>query len=200
MKKNRLRAGLAGVLLLTAVGAAQAQSVLTIADFDIPHPNQLGGGYGAFSPKAEEAVFVTVETMDSEVKHGESGSSMRLEYNVGKAGAFNGFWMKLGGEDIANNFDGSKFTKLTFWIKGDTAVGVPRTLKIELKGDPGTPLGRAYIKDIGNEWKKIELPLADYANQRVDLTKLNEIVLVFENAQAAPGIKGVIWVDDFKFE
>ncbi|MFH0880739.1 MAG: carbohydrate binding domain-containing protein [Lentisphaerota bacterium] len=182
------------------VSPVNAADPTTLASFDIPAPNNVGGGFGAFSPKAEEATFITVETLDDKVKQGAEGASMRLDYNVGKPGAFNGFWMKLGPEDVANNFDASAFTKMTFFIKGDTAIGIPGKVKVEIKGDPGTPIGRHYVSTINDDWTKIEVPLKEMTDQRVDLTKLNEVVFVFENAQAAPGVKGSIWIDDIKFE
>ena len=180
----------------TPAGAVDAKKVAT---FDIPPPNNLGGGFGAFSPKAEEATFITVETIDDKVKQGAEGSSMRLDYNVGKPGAFNGFWMKLGPEDVGNNFDATAFTKMTFWVKGDSAAGIPAKVKVELKGDAG-PIGRYYMSGIKDEWTKIEVPLKDIASQNVDIKTLNEVVFVFENAQAAPGVKGTLWIDDIVFE
>lgn len=191
---------LASAIVLTAAVSAMAVGPQMVADFNMPPPNNLGGGYGAFSPKAEEMTYVTTETWDEVDKVGKDGGSMRLEYNVDKPGSFNGFWMKLGPEESGNNFDASAFSKLTFSVKGDTKVGVPAKVKIELKGDPGTRIGRYYIKDIKDSWQKIEVPLKDIAAQKVDLTKLNEFVIVFEQAQAAPGVKGVIWVDEIGFE
>ena len=187
------------VLMTVAALSAMAVDPQIVADFNMPPPNNLGGGYGAFSPKAEEMTYVTVETWDEAVKHGAEGGSMQLEYNVDKPGVFNGFWMKLGPEDSGNNFDASAFSKLSFWIKGDPS-GVPSKVKVELKGDPGTRIGRYYVSGIGNEWTKIEIPLKDVAAQKVDLTKLNEFVIVFEQNQAAPGTKGKLWIDEITFE
>lgn len=188
------------VVFVAAAVSAMAVEPQIVADFNMPPPNNLGGGYGAFSPKAEEMTYVTTETWDEVEKYGKDGGSMRLEYNVDKPGSFNGFWMKMGPEDTANNFDASAYSKLTFWVKGDTKVGVPAKVKIELKGDPGTRIGRYYTKDITDAWQKVEVPLKDIAAQKVDLTKLNELVLVFEQAQAAPGVKGVIWIDEITLE
>jgi len=187
-------------LVLGSVAPVLAVETQTLADFDMPPPNNVGGAFGAFSPKAEEMTYVTIETWDEAIKHGSDGGSMKLEYNVDKPGAFNGFWMKFGPEDVGNNFDASEYTTLSFWVKGDTAAGVPAKVKIELKGDPGTRIGRAYVKEITDDWKKIEIPLKNFASQRVDVSKLNEFVIVFEQMQAAPGTKGTIWIDNIALE
>jgi hypothetical protein len=194
------------VLLLTVsvmLGVAlqaSAAGFLTVADFDIPPPNNLGGGFGAFSPSASETTYVTSESVDDMVKHGNEGGAMRLDYNVDKAGSFNGFWMKLGPEDVGNNFDASKYSALTFWVKGDTKKGIPSSFKIELKGDPGARVGRQYVKSVSGSWKKISLSLKKYADQGVDLGSLNELVIVFENSVASPGTEGRIWIDTIAFE
>ena len=191
------------VMLTAAVGlsfAARAGATTVVADFDIPPPNNVNGAYGAFAPSPDEMTYVTVETIDDGVKHGQDGASMRLDYNVEKSGAFNGFWMKMGPEDVGNKYDASKFSALTFWVKADPQVGIPKQVKVELKGDPGTRIGRQYLKDLTADWKKIVLPLQVYADQGVDLTKLNEFVVVFENRVAAPGAKGRIWIDSITLE
>jgi hypothetical protein len=199
MKRSSLLT-IVSVMVCGAAVYASAKGFTTLADFDIPPPNNLNGSYGAFAPSASELTYVTIETLDDGIKHGNDGSSMRLDYNVEKGGSFNGFWMKLGPEEIGNNFDASQFGTLSFWIKGDPKVGVPKQVKVELKGDPGTRIGRQYIKNITADWKKITLPLDKYASQGVDLSKLNEMVIVFENSVASPGTQGRIWIDHIALE
>ncbi|MBN1270318.1 MAG: hypothetical protein JXB04_12075 [Kiritimatiellae bacterium] len=191
------------IMLVTVLAmglSLQAGATTVVADFDIPPPSNINGAYGAFSPSSDEMTYTTVETLDDAVKHGQSGSSMRLDYNVEKSGTFNGFWMKMGPAESGNEFDASKATALTFWVKADPQVGIPKAVKVEVKGDPGTRIGRQYIKDLTADWKKIVLPLQTYADQGVDLTKLNEIVVVFESSVAAPGAKGRIWIDSIAIE
>ena len=188
------------ILVLALAVPAMAVEKQVVADFDVPPPNNLGGGFGAFSPNPEEMTYITVETMDDTVRHGTNGAAMKLEYNVDQGGAYNGFWMKLGPQEAGNNFDASAYSKLVIWIRGDSKVGVPSKVKIELKGDPGSRIGRSYISGITDDWTMMEIPLSTVAAQRVDLTKLNEFVIVFENNVVAPGKKGVIWIDDIAFE
>ncbi|MBN1270320.1 MAG: hypothetical protein JXB04_12085 [Kiritimatiellae bacterium] len=178
--------------------AAAAERV--IADFNMPPPNNVGGACGAFTPSAAETTYVTAETIDENIKHGDAGASLRLDYNVGTAGAFNGFWMKLGPSDTGNAFDGTQYSMLSLWIKGDPKIGIPKSIKVELKGDPGTAVGRQYVKSITGDWKKIQLPLSKYSDQRVNMTKLNEFVIVFENSEVGPATEGRIWIDDIMLE
>ncbi|MBV9463419.1 MAG: hypothetical protein JO317_04235, partial [Verrucomicrobiae bacterium] len=117
-----------------------------------------------------------------------------------KKGSYNGFWMKLGPREIENNFDATSFAKLTFWIKGDPKVGFPKRLKVELKGDPGSPVGKEYISGITSDWTKIEIALDDFAKQGVDLSKLNELSIVFEEPMVAPITIGGVYIDDIALE
>lgn len=184
---------------LVTYGAESAPKV--VADFNAPAPNNVEGNFGAFSPSETEQVYICREALDEGVKHGDGGSAMRLEYNVSKGGSYNGFWMKLGSADSGNNFDATGYNKLTFWVKGDDKAGIPNKFKIELKGDPGQPLGKKYVGEVSDSWKKVEIPLTDFVEEgRVDLSKLNEIVFVFEQRSVAPATTGAIYVDDVAFE
>jgi len=193
-----------GVVLLfgSVVLPIQAEDqVKLIADFDSEPPNNLGGNFGAFSPTETEQVYICRATNDDTVKHGNSGSSIRLEYNVSKGGSYCGFWIKLGPADSGNNFDASGYSKLTFWVKGDEKSGIPAKVKMELKGDPGTPVGKKYIGEITDKWKKIEVPLSDFVKDgKINLNKLNEVVFVFEQRAVGPMTTGAINIDDLAFE
>lgn len=197
--------GIFGFILLAAFSVQGADAppaaAKVIADFNAPAPNNLEGNFGAFSPSETEQVYICRETLDEGMKHGDTGSAMRLEYNVSKGGSYNGFWMKLGSADSGNNFDASQFNKLSFWVKGDDKAGIPNKFKIELKGDPGQPLGKKYVGEVTDKWTKVEIPLTDFVNEgRVDLTKLNEIVFVFEQRASAPATTGAVYIDDVSFE
>jgi len=180
-----------------AEGSAGEPALL--ADFNAPPPSNVGGIFGAFYPENEQ-VYITQEMIDDTIKHGPSGASMRLVYNVEKGGSYNGFWMKLGPNDTGNNLDASGYNKLTFWLKGDDKAGIPNKFKVELKGDPGTVIGKKYVGDISGDWVKVEIPLTEFASQKVDLSKLNEFVVVFENRAVAPQVKGAIYIDDVQLE
>ena len=183
----------------SAPAASQPAEVKMLADFNAPAPSNIGGIFGAFYPETEQ-IYICQETLDDATKHGTTGASMRLVYNVEKGGSYNGFWMKLGPNDTGNNFDASGYNKLTFWIKGDESSGIPYKFKVELKGDPGTVIGKKYIGDLTDKWTKVEIPLTEFSNQKVDISKLNEFVVVFENRAVAPQTKGAIYIDDVGLE
>lgn len=154
----------------------------------------------ALLPLRAESPFTCKFTIDSKEKVAE-GSSLRLEYNVDGPKAFNGFWMKLGGQDRGNNFDASGFKKLTLRIKGDKNAGIPAMIRVEVKGDEGDVIGHYYVRTITPEWTRVEIPLDIYATQGVQLAALNEFTIGFENKSALPGaVKGAIWVDDVTLE
>lgn len=184
---------------LALVATAHAEPNVLVADFNAPAPNNLQGNYGAFAPTASEVVFVCKESQDIFEKRGGDGSSLRLDYNVGNGGAYNGLWMKLGPADSGNAFDASSFTKLSFWAKGDKKAGIPHKFKVELKGDPGTEVGYQYVSDISSSWGEFEIDLKDYVQQGVDLSKLNEMVIVFEQRAASPAMEGTLFIDDVRF-
>ncbi len=98
MKKLNVLLAAGLPLAWALIQPAPAAEPKKVATFDIPPPNNLGGGYGAFSPKAEESVFITVETHRRASERPE-GSSMRLG-TIRQTGAFNGF-LKTGARDVA---------------------------------------------------------------------------------------------------
>ncbi|MBN1270319.1 MAG: hypothetical protein JXB04_12080 [Kiritimatiellae bacterium] len=192
----------AALALSRDVGGAGVGGPFTLANFDIPPPNNLNGPYGVFSPALNEEVCLAAEKVDEAVKCGKDGASLCLAYNVTRDGSFNGFWMKMGPErkERFYTFDASRFTQLTFWIKGDQETGIPRSLKIELKDEEGRKPGVQYVGRITREWQKISLPLRAYRQQGIDLTRLDEFVLVFEHRAAFPATRGTIWIDQIAFE
>ena len=192
--------GAAGEKPVSGEATPAADSVMMLADFNAPAPNNVEGSFGSFYASETEKSYICVEAIDDSVKHGASGSSLRLVYDVSKGGTFNGFWMKLGPSDTGNNFNAAPFKKLTFWVKGDEKSGIPHRFKVELKGDPGTPTGKKYIGDLTDQWTKVEIPLEEFSNQGVDLTKLNEFVIVFEQRVASPSTAGAIYLDDVSLE
>lgn len=198
MMNGFCKAALACFGFVFLAGWAQAQQPKLIADFDSPAPNNVEGNFGAFNPSETEQVYICRELLQDTVKHGAAGSAMKLEYNVSKAGSYNGFWMKLGSADSGNNFDASPYKKLTFWVKGDEAAGFGTKFKLELKGDPGAPVAKKYVGPVSASWTKIEVPLKEFTG--VDLKKLNEVVFIFEERTVAPATTGAIYIDDVTFE
>lgn len=189
---------LVGTLVFAGTFAVCAEDARLVADFDTPAPNNVGGNFGAFGPEGEKGNECKV-LLDEGQRHGDAGGSLRLDFDVSKKGVFNGFWMKLGPSDTGNNFDMSGFSKLSFWIKGDEKSGIPSRFKVEVKGDSG-PIAKRYVGELKSKWTKIEIPLQEFQKQGVDLAKLNEFCIVFEQPQAGPVTVGAINIDDIVLE
>ncbi|MCK4519139.1 MAG: hypothetical protein KAU12_03360 [Candidatus Omnitrophica bacterium] len=170
------------------VGATQvwAQEVY-IDNFNTgSKPNALGGDSGVFDFQPTDFSQCCVDIYDSAEKHGDSGFSMRLNYDVDSADpAYNGYWSKL------NGFDTTGHTKLVLWVKGDTTV-----FKIELKNNEGEK-GEYYITGVTADWKKVEVPLENFEGL-TNLSSLSEFVVVFED-RIASRKEGTIWIDDIYF-
>jgi hypothetical protein len=184
------------LMLSVLLTVAAAGEPATIADFDSTSPtNNLGGASGTFSGEKPDNSCKIEKTTGE--KHGVDGASLQVNFNVGEEGSYNGFWLKLGPEGAV--FDASKFKKLTFWIKGSAAAGIPSEIKCELKSGPDKS-GVVYVGDITSEWQKKEFNLAEFSDQGIDLSHLIDLFIVFEQRKALPATKGAIYVDDFRFE
>ncbi|MDP8260821.1 MAG: carbohydrate binding domain-containing protein [Candidatus Kappaea frigidicola] len=154
-------------------------------------PNCLGGDLGAFDFMPNDFSQSCLEAYDPGMKMGDSGFSMRLDYDVDSTNpAFNGFWTKL------NNFDASHFSKLIFWVKGDQEYGFTDVFKVELKNASGET-GKYYIHNVSAEWQMISISLSDFAVIN-DFSDLVELIFVFED-RIASNKEGTIWVDDIFF-
>lgn len=120
------------------------------------------------------------------------GKCAKLTYDIDSPNeAFNGFWMKLNGE---NTLDLSDYTKLYFWVKGDKTAGYSTKVKVELKD---TKMASSVMLDnITDSWKRVELPL-DSFNMIKDWKQMKEFVITFDNNVTQK--VGVIYVDNVYF-
>ena len=178
-------------LLLMATGSAQAKEAY-VDDYNTGgKPNSMGGDLGAFDFQPSDFTQTCTEAYDSAEKHGDSGFSMRLDYDVDSPNpAFNGFWTKL------NGFNAKGYNKLVLWIKGDSNKGYTTTFKAELKNDRREQ-GEYYVTGITGDWIKIEIPLDSFAGI-TDLSSLSEFVIIFED-RIATTKDGTVWIDDIYF-
>jgi len=165
---------------------------LYIHDFDRgAKPNRVGGDFGSWDKDPADFTQACMESFDSSVKHGNSGYSLRLDYDVDSPNpAYNGFWSKLEG------LNASGYSKLVLWVKGDSDKGFTKVFKLELKNDKGE-VGSYYITNVTKDWTKIEIPLEEMAGL-TDLSSLSEFVIVFED-RIATVKEGTIYIDDIYF-
>ena len=175
-------------LMLWMTGPSLAKELM-ISDFDSgAKPSNVGGDFGSWDKDPTDFTQTCTETFDPIVKHGNSGFSMRIDYDVDSPNpAYNGFWGKLEG------LDATGYNKLVLWVKGDEEKGFTKVFKVELKNNSGE-VGRYYITGVTNDWTKIEIPLERMAGL-TDLSSLSEFIIVFED-RIATQKEGTIYVDD----
>lgn len=185
---------IAGLLVFpVAFGAsafAQGGNELVIADFNTgDKPNNIGGDFGSWDKDPEDDTQGTHIAFEPEDALGDpSGYALRLEYDVDSPNpAYNGFWMKLVGEDLSN------YNTLNFFIKGDAKSGFTKRIKLELKDQSNKP-SPYIISGITDEWQQFSIPFEKF--KRVsDWTSMNEFVVVFDDINSRPKA-GTIYVDN----
>jgi hypothetical protein len=165
---------------------------IIIDDFDGgAKPNKLGGDLGAWDRDPNDQTQTCQMTYDSSVKNGESGFSIRLDYDVESPNpAYNGFWTKL------ENLNASKHKNLVMWVKGDGEKGFTEKFKVELKSAKET--GVYTVTGVNDTWQKIVIPLERFAGL-TDRSALTELVIVFDDTTSTERF-GSINLDDMYFE
>jgi len=199
MKKFNISLTLVLVALLVvgfgvaAYAAAPAANELVIADFDTgDKPNNIGGDFGGWDKDPNDESQGTQMSFDTDDSQGDaSGYAIRLDYDVDSPNpAYNGFWMKLNGEDA------TAYNTLNFYVKGDAKVGYTKRFKIELKDMTNKP--SAYIvSGVTDQWQKISIPFEKF--RRIEnWNSLNELVFVFDDINSTPKT-GSILIDQITF-
>lgn len=175
-----------------ATGDTAAPVLIVVDDFDTgSKPNKLGGDLGAWDKDPDDKTQGCVMSYDATTKRGESGYSVRLDYDVESPNpAYNGFWMKLG------NLDASKYKNLVMYVKGDGEKGFTQKFKVELKSSQGS--GTYLVDGVTDNWQKIVMPLEKFAGLG-DRSALTEMVIVFDDTTSTEKF-GSINIDDIYFE
>jgi hypothetical protein len=201
MKKTNLFA----ILAVIAFAVAFAQPVmaaddkgnangLVIADFDTgDKPNNIGGDFGAWDKDPNDETQSTKMSFEPDDALGDpAGYSVKLAYDVDSPNpAYNGFWMKLNGENA------TAYNTLTFYIKGDKATGFSKRVKIEMK-DMSNKSSPYIVSGITEEWQKISVPFEKF-RRITDWSAMNEFVVVFDDINSNPKT-GTISIDHVGFE
>lgn len=192
MKKLNLVLVLTVVTLMVfglgvSVAHAAAANELVIADFDTgDKPNNIGGDFGGWDKDPNDETQGTKMSFDSDDSQGDpSGYAIRLDYDVDSPNpAYNGFWMKLNGEDA------TAYNTLNFYVKGDGKAGFTKRAKVELKDMNNKP--SAYIvSGITDQWQKISIPFEKF--RRIEnWNSLNEFVIVFDDINSSPKTGSVL--------
>ena len=171
-----------------------------IADFDKGSMiNNLGGESGTWEKDPADNAQSIDASVDNETRRGNSGSSLKLEYDVNSPkDAINGFWTQLGG------FDASAYDHFEFWVKGDTKKGYPTVFKVEFKKVQEDREGHeeeiktSYIASgVTGDWQKVSIPL-NVMNGILDWRGMREMVITFEKKRVDTP-EGTLYFDDFAF-
>ncbi len=162
---------------------------LVLADFDTgDKPNNIGGDFGAWDKDPNDDTQGTKMSFEPEDSLGDpAGYAVRLDYDVDSPNpAYNGFWMKLNGENATN------YNTLNFYIKGSKDGAFSKRVKIELKDMSNKP-SPYIVSGVTDQWQKISIPFEKFRRVE-DWSSLNELVFVFDDINSNPK-KGAIFID-----
>ena len=172
---------------------APAGSELVVADFDSgDKPNNIGGDFGSWDKDPNDETQGCHMAFEGDDALGNpSGYSVRMDYDVDSPNpAYNGFWMKLNGEDA------TPYNAITFYIKGDTEKGFTKRVKVELKDMSNQP-SPYIVTGITDQWQEITIPF-DKFRRVSDWSAMNEFVVVFDDINSNPKV-GTIYLDNVRF-
>jgi opacity protein-like surface antigen len=191
-KTTLLAAGLAILCLSFPVWAQEAEPAgneLVVADFNTgDKPNNIGGDFGSWDKDPNDETQFTQMAFEPDDATGDpAGYSIRLDYDVDSPNpAYNGFWMKLNGED------GTPYNTLSFFVKGDGEKGFTKRMKIELK-DMSNVASPYIVTGITEEWQEVKISFEKFRKVS-DWSALNEFVVVFDDINSSPKA-GTIFLD-----
>lgn len=193
-----LMLGAAGVFCAAVAGGpagaqALAAGELVVADFNTgDKPNNLGGDFGSWDRDPnDETQKINLAFVEDDSTGDKYGYSVRLDYDVDSPNpAYNGFWMKLAGQDA------TAFNTLNFWLKGDKDKGYTPRLKLELKDSSNKP-SPYIVSGITEDWQKFSVPF-DKFRKIESWNSMNEFVLVFDDVNSNPKT-GAVYLDNVSF-
>ncbi len=171
-----------------------------IADFNRDSLiNNLYGESGTWEKNPEDKAQWVTASLDNVTRLGESGSSLKLEYNVNSPDTVNGFWTQL------RDFDASAYDHFEFWVKGDEKKYFTTTFKVEFKkfqksivdGADETITGSYIVRGVTKDWQKISIPL-NIMNGITGWKDIREMVITFEKRRV-DSPEGALYFDDFAF-
>lgn len=194
MRRKTMYAAVMTTLMVMTLAVLSSEAMaagkeLVIADFNSgDKPNNLGGDFGTWDKDPDDTTQKVEMKFEPEDALGDpAGYSIRLDYDVDSPNpAYNGFWMKLNGEDAA------AYNTLSFYVKGDTQVGFPKRVKVELKDMSNKP-SPYVVSGVTDQWQKVTVPFEKFRRVQ-DWTALNEFVVVFDDMNSRPKT-GAIYID-----
>lgn len=179
--------------LVVAAAPLMAAEELVVSDFDTgDKPNNIGGDFGAWDKDPNDETQGTQMAFEPDDALGDAaGYSIRLDYDVDSPNpAYNGFWMKLNGEDA------TPYNTVNFYMKGDAKSGFTKRVKVELKDMSNKP-SPYIVTGVSEQWQKFSIPFEKF-RRVADWKSLNEFVVVFDDINSSPKA-GTIYVDHVSF-
>jgi len=171
-----------------------------VADFNKGEMfNNFQAEIGTWELDPEDKMQQVKASIDKDTKVGDSGCSLKVEYNVNSnKNAVNGFWTNL------RNFDASAFDHFEFWVKGEATKGFTTTFKIEFKktrpdeeAHEEIIKGGYVVRGVTGNWQKVSIPL-NIMNGIPDWRDIQEMVIAFEKRRVDRP-QGTVYFDDFAF-
>jgi hypothetical protein len=166
-----------------------------VADFDSPFEwNLLGDVY---STHQNGAAAISVSFMpDTAIGQKTTNTACRISYggtighDYGPQGGFSYCSWQCG----LNGIDANGFKYLMLRIRGEKGGETPNIyLNDSVKR---VPMRAKEMPKIKKEWQTIKLPLQHYADQGIDISHLDALVIVFEWEEQS----STIYIDDIQFE
>ena len=183
-------------LVLTAVPVA-ADSLLSVWNFDDGILTEQGGYYNHYGARGSTASLF----FDESVRRGESGRSLRVEYDK-KAEGYCGLWFHLFSEAVEEEertyLDISEHLYLSLWVRGakggeDFSVQLADPVWLEKEDSKSAGLASKYLRTkLTTAWQEIVVPFEDFKLASPDAAA---VTLNFN----VPG-NGTIYVDDITFK
>jgi hypothetical protein len=99
-----------------------------------------------------------------------------------------GYW----GIATPSGYDASQFSEICFWVYAKMDF---QSFTVNVKDAVGVERPSAPLVAKSDNWTQFCIPLSQYEILGVQLDRLNNINVHFEQ----PGGDAVIWVDDFEF-
>jgi hypothetical protein len=194
-------------VMLAAIAPTAAEVVspggkaFIVDDFDGKRMfNLLGGKTQGYEEAGVRCIPTFTENPDE--RHGDTGASLRLDFDVSKGGDFSYYWSTLLALGDFRDYD-----FLSFWYR-DPQGGAIFTIEIhqDTDGDGAYIMGIDKISSIdtgsyidklaAGKWQKIEIPLTRFSNID-DWSRVLDIVFVFKNGRGLN--KGAVFIDDLSF-
>ncbi len=207
---NGWKTALAGaVLVFGAAGLSAAPLVVDTFDDDKPE-NLLKGPSDTWGDRTDPSI-ACVMSFDKQTRLGDSGSSLRLDYDIEstrqnvfiptnvsvpnpavvKDDVYNGYYSVMGPAPK----DLRSYQYMVLSVKGDPERGFTRTFRLELK-DPNTGSG-VSIDGVTDQWQRYSIPLKRFKEIQ-DWSKVREWTVVF-GPSFVTRKTGTIYIDDVYF-